>query len=150
MFRKFNWGHGLLIIIVLFMSGMLYLVSLCLNENFDLVTKDYYEKELAYQSQIDRFKNTSALSTPVRIQYDKSASSIQIELPEEFKDISLPLNIHLYKPDNARLDKSLVLQAQQSHTTIPAETLSNGLWRVQITWSNDGKEYYSESSIHIH
>jgi hypothetical protein len=150
MFKKFNWGHGLFIFITLFMANLLYLVSLCFNTEFDLVSKDYYEKEIAYQEQIERHKNTSALSADVKFALDKSAELLNIELPKEYESESVPLLLYLYKPDDAGLDRKFQLTAEHAQASFQTADLKQGLWHIQLSWEKDGKGYFTESSIYIH
>ncbi len=149
MIKKFNWGHGLLLFIILFVGSMLYLVSLCFKEHFDLVSDDYYEKELVYQKQIERKKNTSSLESELTIQYNKMDKRIVIQLPSRFNNLSIPLDIVLYKPDNASLDKQLSITAIDSKATVDASLLKPGLWRMQVYWNGKDESYFNESNVYI-
>lgn len=51
---KFNWGTGITIFIVLFVVSMSAMVFKASQQNVDLVTEDYYEKELAFQDLKDK------------------------------------------------------------------------------------------------
>ena len=44
-----NWGYKIILVYVLFVAGIVFLVVRSSMENTDLVTSDYYEKELKYQ-----------------------------------------------------------------------------------------------------
>ena len=84
---KINWGTGIVIAIVLFMSFIMYFViSMSTDKKFshDLVTEKYYEKELAYQDQIDAEENTRQLKEGIRIV--KSEKGLLIYLPKELKN----------------------------------------------------------------
>ena len=59
---RFNWGFGIVVAAGLFVAFILNLVYQCSQQQVDLVTDKYYEKELKYQEQIDQEKNTLALS----------------------------------------------------------------------------------------
>ncbi len=150
MFKRFNWGHGLFIFISLFMASMLYLVSLCFKQNFDLVSKDYYEKEIAYQDQIEKNKNTASLQSASVVEFNKSSTAIDILLPQEFKEKEVKLDVYLYKPDDASLDRKISLTSSQGQASIDAQTLKPGLWRVQMNWSDATADYYNETSVFIH
>ena len=49
---KWNWGTGILIGIIAFMAFIIGLVYFSVQQNFDLVERDYYPKALEYQQQI--------------------------------------------------------------------------------------------------
>lgn len=54
---KWNWGTGILIGIIAFMAFIIGLVYFSVQQNFDLVERDYYPKALEYQQQIDKEEN---------------------------------------------------------------------------------------------
>ncbi|MDZ7847906.1 MAG: FixH family protein [Owenweeksia sp.] len=58
---KLNWGTGIAIVLILFAISMGYAVYKAVQQNYDLVTTDYYAEELAYQEKIDQKKNGLAL-----------------------------------------------------------------------------------------
>ena len=56
---KFNWGTGIVLAFVAFITFILYFVVLSFRDpasNHDLVTDDYYQKELKYQDDLDAAK----------------------------------------------------------------------------------------------
>ena len=62
-----NWGYKILMVYILFVAGIMVMVFMSSTQNTDLVTTDYYEKELVYQQKIDQISRTSALSAKVAI-----------------------------------------------------------------------------------
>ena len=50
---KFNWGTGIVIAMIVMVSGMIFLVSIALRQDYDLVEDDYYQKSVDYQRHID-------------------------------------------------------------------------------------------------
>ena len=56
---RFNWGFGIVVVAGLFVAFILNLVYQCSQQQVDLVTDKYYEKELKYQEQIDQEKTPS-------------------------------------------------------------------------------------------
>ena len=64
---KWNWGTGILLSIIIFMAILIGLVYVFMNQDVDLVTKDYYSKELKYQDRINKINNTSELGKDVGI-----------------------------------------------------------------------------------
>jgi hypothetical protein len=49
-----SWGKGIILVFVVFVLGIGVLVYRSMTKNIDLVTTNYYEKELKYQEQIDK------------------------------------------------------------------------------------------------
>lgn len=65
---KFNWGWGITLFLVVFMSFILQLVYRCTQQRVDLVSEKYYENEIKYQQRIDMEKNTASLIEDLNIQ----------------------------------------------------------------------------------
>ena len=81
---KIGWGTKIAILYGGFVLFMTTLVIASSHQHFDLVSKDYYDAEIAYQKVIDAGKNQSALSTPLAIHAD--AHTVIIDFPDEFKN----------------------------------------------------------------
>ena len=79
-----NWGYKILIIYSAFVLGIVFMVYKSTQQNIDLVTTDYYAKELVYQDRIDEAKRTSLLSAPVTI-VEKNRQ-LEVTFPKEFAD----------------------------------------------------------------
>jgi len=54
---KFNWGHCIAVVLVIFASSILVFVYVASKQKNELVTEKYYEKAVAYQQRIDAEKN---------------------------------------------------------------------------------------------
>jgi nitrogen fixation protein FixH len=145
---KFNWGWGILIVVVLFIGFILNLVYRCSLQRVDLVSEKYYEREIKFQDQIDREKNTAGLKDSVRI--IQAGKEIRLTYPSSVPTGSLSGEITFFKPDDARQDFSVKVQPDSGLVQrVDASLMSHGWWRVQVTWTSLGKPYYSEEKIHI-
>ena len=60
-----NWGYKILFVYIAFVAGILAMVFGSSSQKVDLVTPDYYAKELKYQDKIDELGRVAALSAPV-------------------------------------------------------------------------------------
>jgi len=72
---KFNWGTGIVIAIIGFMSFILYFVITMSTDNtysYDLVTDKYYQAELDYQQEINAEQNANALTEKIQIEKHKN------------------------------------------------------------------------------
>ena len=80
---KFNWGHKILIVYLIFICGILLLAFKSSQQKFDLVQQDYYGAELKYQEVIDATKHASELGADLGVLV--RGSYLQITLPPTFK-----------------------------------------------------------------
>ena len=61
---KFNWGTGIVLAFIAFISFIMYFViSMNTDKSLDhdLVNEDYYKQELEFQNDIDKEKNAKTL-----------------------------------------------------------------------------------------
>ena len=145
---KFNWGFGIVVSFVLFALGTFVMVYISVSTNVDLVTDDYYEKELKYQQHIELVKSTSALEQNIGL--DITASNIVLKFPNLASTGSYSGTVFFFRPSDKRGDfqKSVSLDSTYSQI-FPIEKMKQGLWRAKIFWTVDKKEYYSELPIII-
>ena len=79
-----NWGYKILFGYVIFIAGILFMVLKSSTQKIDLVTADYYAKELKYQEKIDEGNRVSALSEEIR--YQIKDKEIAIYFPKDFAE----------------------------------------------------------------
>ncbi|MFI5136039.1 MAG: FixH family protein, partial [Chitinophagales bacterium] len=116
----------------------------------DLVATDYYNKEIAFQSQIDKERNASQLSSPLEVNYDHGHNAVSIQFPNDFNSKTISGNIHFFRPDDASKDFDVKIGADvSSHQEISTVKMKKGLWRAKIDWSCDGKNFYEEKDFLI-
>jgi hypothetical protein len=78
-----NWGHKITLAFSAFVLLMFTLVYKSMKTDFQLVTKEYYKDELAYQQVIDGTNRANKLKGNVQVAQTKDGLSIQ--LPAEMK-----------------------------------------------------------------
>jgi hypothetical protein len=146
---KFNWGIGLIITFALFASGMIYLLTLCTNQNEDLVSLDYYNQEIKYQWRINAQHNASQLSGPVTVNYDHESRQVRVIFPAEFEAKEVSGSVHFFKPDDASLDFNNVISTRDATQVFTARTMKKGLWKAQVQWKSNDMPFYNEQNLMI-
>ena len=77
---KINWGTGLVIGMLAFISFIMYFVITMLSSkdyDHDLVTEDYYRAELYYQQDIDAEKNALAMKEQIQVKTEGNKLVVQ-------------------------------------------------------------------------
>jgi hypothetical protein len=126
---------------------MIILVVASSRQKFDLVSKDYYKDEIAYQNVLDAGHNQSALSTPIGIH--ANGASVILEFPSDFKGRTLTGDVLFYSPVNEDWDRDVKISADDNTMTIPRSKLNNTRYTIKINCVVDGKAYYQESDIQL-
>lgn len=139
-----NFGKWIVVAFVLFAGFIATLVTVCVRQDIPLVTKEYYQEELAYQDQITRIENVNDLTRKPEISASNGTVSVSYEsLPSISKG-----ELRIFRPSDSALDETFPLEG--SGTTVQDFTLKHpvpGLYRARMKWEQDGKEYFVEKLI---
>lgn len=140
---KFHWGHGLLVAIILSVSGISLLVFLSSRERIDLITEDYYPKGLAYDQQMEKIKNTNSLEKKVLVEI---SDSLYISFPRivDFPD-SIRGEIWIYSAADKYEDKKLKIDLNASfYQAIELQQFNLAKYEIIVDWKAEGKEYFQK------
>jgi hypothetical protein len=142
-----NWGKKIALVYLSFVAFMGFMVWKCLQQkDINLVSEDYYQKEIAYQDNIDQMNNTNQLSKELRFDYKSDNQQIMLDFPKE--SIGSTGEINFYRPSDAHKDFAVKLDiANAESQLIPVSSLDRGLWVVKVSWNKDGKGYYKEEKM---
>ncbi len=140
---KWNWGWGILLSIIIFMAVVTTIVAFMMNREVDLVTDKYYDKEIKYQQQIDKEKRAVLLNENVKIGY--TGKILNITFPS---DSGITGELYFYRPSDLHKDFKIPIKlSDKSSQFLDVSTLERGLWKLQINWSADKKDFYTEKTL---
>lgn len=145
---KINWGTGIVIAIVCFISFILYLVISMITQpefNHDLVVEDYYGQELQFQADLDHEENAKTLKTNVK--WEKTDTGIVIQFPNDLDYKLIKGNMFLYRPSNKQLDFEIPISLSNHNLLIPDKRLLDGRWNIKIDWQYNQKAYLYKTEI---
>ena len=143
---KLNWGWGILIVLILFVAFIGNLVYQSSQVKIDLVSENYYEKEIKYQEQIDRETNSLSLKTDIQIV--KNRDYIEMVYPVNFIGTEISGTINFFKPDDAALDYTLEVRSSDiNNQIINTRAFKQGWWEMQVNWTYQGIDYYKSEKI---
>jgi hypothetical protein len=142
------WPYGILLTFVLFISGTITLIVIACTNNADLVSRDYYEEEMRFQTQIDRLDRAQQLDAQAEVAYSADRKQIVITLPPGHSHGGTLGRIQLYRPSAAGLDRSIELKTDASGVQlVDAAKLQPGLWKVKVLWTANGTDYQIDQRI---
>lgn len=145
---KINWGTGIVLAFVAFISFIMYFViqmSMDNRANHDLVTDDYYKQELAYQNEIDA--ETSAVRKNANLKTETTDEGVKIMFPEQFDPRLISGTVSLYRPSNRHLDFNFPISLSNTHLLIPDNRLLDGRWDITIKWSYEGETFLHKEKL---
>nr|NQU94395.1 FixH family protein [Bacteroidota bacterium] len=145
---KFNWGTGIVLVIIVFILGMAVMVFIAFRQNINLVHEDYYPKEIEHQQQIDKRKNARDLKEQITIKYTND--TIGIGFPSIFEYDKLLGKILLFRPSDNKKDILLQLALNKTGKQfVSTSGMEKGKYIVQVEWVYRDVWYYFEKDIHV-
>jgi len=145
---KFNWGTGIVIAFIVMVSAMLFLVSIALRQNDDLVEDDYYQKSINYQQHIDHAQNNAQLVEKIKTDYQNASLILTYPKLTDYQNYSG--EIHFYSPVEAKRDVKIEIQADSNYTQmIDLSSLQKGRYTIKIDWKAGNTSYYQQDELTV-
>jgi hypothetical protein len=147
---KLNWGTCIVIAFAAFMLFILqyvYKVQSSSEYDHELVTEDYYRKELNVNGERERKDLANHLKNPVRV-FD-TQQGIIITFPEDFNFQDIKGTIAFYRPSNQKLDFDMPISLTSNNLVIPKDKFVNGIWQVTVDWEYQNKKYLNQQSLNV-
>jgi hypothetical protein len=142
-----NWGYKILVVYGIFVAGILFMVFRSSGEKTDLVTTDYYAKELKYQDKIDEMNRVSALSEELR--YEIKDNQLMLYFPKDFAGQKITGTAELYCPSDEDKDVKKDFSVQDAAAQMTIKAANKGQHELHISWQVNGVTYYFEKKIFI-
>lgn len=139
---KINWGTGIVLAFVAFISFILYFVYIASSDpkaDHDMVTEEYYRKELKYQADLDAAANLEAFGGEVRLEH--AEGGLGIRFPKGMDPSEITGTMSLYRPSNKQLDFVTSITISDTMLLIPESRLVDGRWDIRLEWEYQGKPY---------
>lgn len=142
-----NWGNKIAILYIGFMLMIGTLVYKSTQQNTDLVSNDYYNKEIAYQKIIDAHNNTYQLKSACTLLHLNQ--KVQITFPEEFQNQLITGHVELYNAANAKNDTSFNFTSSQAMFEFDLKGIHKGNYTAKINYDCNRKNYYTEQTLNL-
>jgi nitrogen fixation protein FixH len=144
--KRNPWPYAIVGYFVLFITGVVTWVVYATHHQDQLIRPDYYEHEIRYQQHIDTVARTAALRSGVQIHYDLGNRTVTLALPA--RAAKMTGTIQLYRPSDSKLDKTFPLTLDEhSAQTLSVDGMESGLWKLHLSWSADGTDYYFDQPL---
>jgi len=146
---RIDWGSGMAALFSLFVVFILSLTFYSATRSYHLVEKDYYSKELNYQSRIEQIKRSRKDPSRFDWTYDNSENSVVFRFRGEPRAVVMG-EIHFYRPSDSGLDFKIPIQLNnEGEMEVGTEGLRKGLWRIKASVIAADEEYYKEDILII-
>jgi hypothetical protein len=132
-----SWGKGIVLAFIGFAAFIGVLVTVCVKQDVNLVSKDYYKEELNYQQQIDAMKNAAQLTTKPFIVVDQKHIGVSGLQRGELR---------LVRPSDSRFDASFVVDSVK---TFDLSKYPSGRYNASLRWELNGKSFLIQEPINL-
>ncbi len=148
---KFNWGTGIFLFLVVFLVACAVFIFFAMNQQVNLVHKDYYEKGVDYSAQMK-----------VNARSKQYAHSFNTKSTEQFfiVDIDESLiakmdsgTIQMFRPSDKTKDISSSFKT--SNRTVSTQfqfdkrALLRGRYILKLTWFMEGVKYEVDQPVNV-
>jgi len=145
---KISWAKGIVLAFLGFIAFILYFVIRMSTDdsvNHDLVTPEYYKKELEYQEDLDAFSRSEDLNARLQIEVNKNG--VLIRFPEDLMHKKLSGTVHFYRPSNRNLDFKIPIEIKKPELVVPHKNLVKGRWDITVRWTYKGTHFLSKQKL---
>ena len=145
---KINWGTGIVITIVAFISFIMFMVVKMMSNkayDHDFVTEKYYQKELLYQDNIYAMNNVKNLKNSIKT--EKTINGLKIYFPSDFNPKEIKGKVFLYRPSNKALDFEMKISLTNTFLLVPEESLLGGRWNIDVNFIYKNEPYLYHQKI---
>jgi len=147
---RFTWGHAAIAIpvtiVVVFTTVLI--ISMSDEHKTELVTEDYYAKELAYQDEIDQGRNAASLNT--ELTWASNRDYLTLGLRGDFDPEEIEGFINVFRPSDESLDFEEPLDLDENgNQNFDFEKFKVGKYQIQVFWTVGQTECYLEKNIFI-
>lgn len=142
------WPLGITLGAALCIGGYATFVVIACTHKSELVSSNYYDQEIKYQTRIDSQLRTAQLATKAGANYDDLAKRIVVSLPAEHVGKSTAGEIVLFRPSEAGQDRTFKFEPDAAGTqTVDVANVPQGLYRLRFTWNVVGEDYVVDQKI---
>jgi hypothetical protein len=144
---RFNWGTGIVVAMIVFMSFIVTLVVIMSGSGDGLEESGYYEKGNRHDEKLEAMQNAANLGAVLEIKWLSAARSVSID----FGTGNAPDSgsVLLKRPSDLRLDFNQSLRSGIDSQVVSWEGRQSGLWNVECSWHQQGKRYFKAQQLLI-
>ncbi len=135
---------GFFVVAIIFLGSF---IAWAMRQREDLVSADYYDREVLYQRQLDSMNRSQLLAAQAVVTFEPARQVIVITLPAE-QTRGATGHIQLYRPSDARLDREVPLAlTAEGIQRLDTRELREGLWKVRVKWKVGGEEFFLDQPV---
>ncbi|NQU53942.1 MAG: FixH family protein [Bacteroidetes bacterium] len=144
---KLNWGTGIFIFLILFVTAAVAFVIFTMQHDVNLVHKDYYEKGVDYSEQMKVEARSAVFQNAFNISEKDDLLVVNIDETLAAKIDSG--RVLLYRPSDSKQDISFPVESKTNNITFSKEDLIHGRYILKFFWYSEGLKYEVDRPVNI-
>lgn len=146
---KINWGTGIVIFFIIFISLAVSFIVFSFRQKQDLVDEDYYQKGAAYSVQMAINQRSEIYSDSVRVYV--AGEFVQVDLCKSLSVNIDSINLVFFRPSDKDLDFSCALDLNpDTEIKVARSNLANGRYLVKLNWQMDGNAFMLQKQLFVY
>ncbi|MFN5024658.1 MAG: FixH family protein [Bacteroidota bacterium] len=127
---KLNWGHKLVVFMIIFMLFITILVVVMSRQHVSLVETNYYERGMNYENELRKHEKTKGLIHTL----EYNAAKAQIVFTSAIGG-NISGTAKFYRPNDSDqdFDKPFTLN-EYGACTLSTVGMQRGIWRLTMEW----------------
>lgn len=138
-----NWGHGIAVALIAFMSYIIYMGVVLISKNTDLVTPEYYKDEVKFEREINAQQNAFNTKSSLDLDLSDEGLFIKLDTPNE---VDL-LAVTLYRPNGKERD--INQESNGKSMFIESNMLAAGKYYITAEWEAQNKSFQMRDTLWI-
>lgn len=139
-----SWGKGITIVMVSFMTFILYMVVTLMSKNTDLESENYYEREMEFDTEINALTNTNGLKEKVKITQNENYFVVQFPDVEHVNSIE----VLMFRPNDEKDDRTFRVNDSKT-LMIPINKLKKGAYKMNIQYKIKDELYMQKENVKV-
>lgn len=150
---SFNpWPYGIVVFFILLVGGLAAVVVISVTHRDSMVSENYYEQELKYQSQMESAARAQKSGAQIELEAGAGgkAPRLTLRLPAEQVQAASRCSgeLEFYRPASAALDRKIALApGPDGVQTVDLSGFASGRWTVRAQWTAGGQGYFLEQKL---
>ncbi len=142
-----NFGGKIVVLYLSFVALILTLVFMCFGQKVELVSKDYYAQEIAFQDKINAVNNEKSLNGSIN--HSVIGNEIILTIDSTLLSNDFEGTIVFFRPSDSSKDVKLKMNFNNYTQIINGSSLIHGAYKLQLTWVTNHTKYFKEEVIFI-
>lgn len=142
--EKMNWGKGIIIAMGVFITFIVILITIIMSNKVDLVSEDYYKKEISFDDEIDAKNNFS--QTGQKFNLTQNENHLIANLPDIKGSKSFTLT--LSRPNDKESDISYTIFETKTYL-IDKKKLKRGIYNYRLECKIGEKTYLETGEYYL-